>query len=506
MLISTVIWQKIKALLATLAVQLPLVYLVSWSLFYWYQFQSPYIPDVDGYYHIKYALLLRTQGIIKEFPWASLSLWADHFSDKEFLYHVLLIPFTYFSDLQYGAKLAAISFAALVTTSFYAVIVLNRLSFPGLWLALLFSAGGFFLFRINVPRPQSLSVTLALWSLHFVINRRLGPLTLVGLIYPLSYTGYHLPLVFALLSSTATFLKSHQLDWQLPAVAAVAMLGGMVLHPYFPDNLLLFYVQNFYILWMCLGSPLNLHMGLEFLPLNTRQMLLSPCAIGLPLILLLLCAFFKPRESDLKVLKVGLIAIAFFLLTMLVKRFAEYSFPFLLLFCAFYFQPYWESFSWRTFWSVKRRKLVATLCALTLLLTFFFINSTKQTVAMFRASPPAFQEAALYLRQHTAPEERVFTCDWDDSPQLFFFNDYNRYLVFLDPNFMYFWDPNVWQDWNKVSSGGYEQATYDILRQRFKIQYGVCTSDHAALYHVLTQDPRISIVFDDDNVFVFRLN
>ena len=56
------------------------------------QFQTPWIPGYDGYYHIKFAQLLPSIGFSGEFPWAEQSLWARSFADKEFLFHVLVSP------------------------------------------------------------------------------------------------------------------------------------------------------------------------------------------------------------------------------------------------------------------------------------------------------------------------------------------------------------------------------------------------------------------------------
>ena len=77
------------------------------------QFSTPNLPDNDGFYHIKFAWLMRTEGLKPEFPYLPVSILnANDFYDHHFLYHVALIPFT-FGDLLFGAKLAAVTFSAL---------------------------------------------------------------------------------------------------------------------------------------------------------------------------------------------------------------------------------------------------------------------------------------------------------------------------------------------------------------------------------------------------------
>ena len=68
----------------------------------WIQFASPDMPDNDGFYHIKLAYLMRTEGLKPEFKWLPQSILnKNEFYDHHFLFHVALIPFT-FGDLRLG--------------------------------------------------------------------------------------------------------------------------------------------------------------------------------------------------------------------------------------------------------------------------------------------------------------------------------------------------------------------------------------------------------------------
>ena len=77
------------------------------------QFVTPDMPDNDGFYHIKLAWLMRTEGLKPDFPYLPLSILNQaEFYDHHFLFHIALIPFT-FGDLRTGAKWAAVTFASL---------------------------------------------------------------------------------------------------------------------------------------------------------------------------------------------------------------------------------------------------------------------------------------------------------------------------------------------------------------------------------------------------------
>ena len=76
------------------------------------QFATPNLVDNDSYFHIKFAQVMREQGLLPTFIWLPLTILApEHYYDHHFLYHVLLIPFTY-GDLREGAKWASTLFPA----------------------------------------------------------------------------------------------------------------------------------------------------------------------------------------------------------------------------------------------------------------------------------------------------------------------------------------------------------------------------------------------------------
>ena len=82
---------------------------VAWGalVFALLQWSTPHLVDRDSLYHARYAQLLPERGLSREFPWTQESVWRDAFSDKEFLFHALLVPFCRGEDPAAGAKVAA---------------------------------------------------------------------------------------------------------------------------------------------------------------------------------------------------------------------------------------------------------------------------------------------------------------------------------------------------------------------------------------------------------------
>ncbi|TNE49398.1 MAG: hypothetical protein EP343_12025 [Deltaproteobacteria bacterium] len=482
-----------------------LAFLFAFAMFAYYQFLSPFIPGTDGYYHIKFAYLMRTKGFLKTFPWASMSIWSETFYDKEFLYHVYLMPFTYFKDLTFGAKLATVVLASISTTSFYAILRFNKVRLSSIWFLLLMSGGGYFLYRNNVPRPQVLSIILALWSIHFILNNKRIALFVLGVVYAFSYTAYFLPVVFSCIVSGYLYVFEDELEWKTPAVTVTAMLTGMLLHPYFPNNFTYLYLQNFYVLWMSVQKKVNLRMGNEFGPMNTRQLLGGNAAAVTAYISVYFFSLYRPRTVSKTTRNMFFLSLAVILLTFHTKRFTEYSVPISLLFCGFYFHHQLSDINLVELWRNERNTFLMWACGVGLLVLSLGVGSFIGTSRSFNSSPPRHKGAALYLKKHTKDNEVVFTCDWDDGPELIFFNHKNRYLVLLDPNFMYFWKPKLWIKWDRLAHGNYGKRSYSILKNDFKVRYGVCTREFWNLRKQINRDSRMKIVYSDKETYVFKL-
>lgn len=474
---------------------------------YHLQFQSPFIIGYDGYFHAKYALLLRTLGLMREFKWAAHSLWADQFADKEFLYHVYLIPFTWFDDLATGIKLASVLMAALVLTSFYAILLLNRFRYPWLWYGLLLASGWFFLYRLNAARPHVVAIALLLWTVHLVINQRHRALAVVVFVYSLSYTGFVLPLIVAVIVSVHLFLIAREVDWKTPLVVLGASLAGMLVNPFFPNNLRMFFVQNLYVPWMSLQTNVDLAMAGEFEPLDTRFLLMVHLAVVLPYAGAAYLALVRPVELDRKTTSLFVVSCSLVGLTFMIRRFIEYSVPITLLFLAAFYTCQLKGFSLRGALARggRTRLLAAAAAAFVVVLTAgLFVRSYVDALPHFRVPESILKDSALYLLEHTDDDELVFTCDWDDTPALFFYNHRNRYPVFMDPNFMYVWDPAHWEEWYGTAHGDFGGRTYNLLAERY--EYGVCTWDFEHLKWIVENDPRMEVVFDSGGSWVFRID
>lgn len=481
------------------------IFALAWVLFYHLQFTTPWISGYDGYYHIKYAQLLRERGIFQEFPWAQFSLWREHFADKEFLFHVLLIPFTFGADLATGAKHAAVVFAAFFMANFNLVLRLHRVPLRYLWLALLLVAGDVLLYRLCLPRPHLLSMSFMLWLVHATVRQRYVLLAGLSFFYVHSYTAIHMPLVLGIIFCAGQLLMREKLSWRSLVVPAVAVLISSLASPFFPHNLVVFYVQNLELAQQQLFWNINLYQGTELKPMSTRYFFTYNLPLLIPLGGALYLSVLHPSKVSRETKQLLAMAAAFIVMTMVSKRFVEYSYPIGLLFCACYCRDRWGKIDWRMLSQAKLKTVVSALLIVAIAGASAAASYRNLHRDLSRAKPSRYAQAAEFLQQHTPAATTVFTCDWDDAPELFYFNHHNRYMIFMDPLFMYSWSPQAWHVWIRIANGHTAERTAKILFDDLKIQYGLCTSNFHKLRQVIAGDPHLHIIYEDDGVYVFRV-
>jgi hypothetical protein len=483
------------------------VFLLCFLLTSYFQFQTPFIPEEDGYYHIKFAWLLRHHGLFRDgFPWAYFSLWRDGFSDGAVFFHLLLIPFT-FMDLESGAKLATCVLSAFTLSSFFAILTLNKVRSRLYWFWLFLLGGGFFWWRMLVPRPQILSVALMLWSVHFLLNGRRKAFAALSFLYPLSYVAAFLPQVFAVIRWAYLKAVERRSEGRIVAWGLGAYALATVAHPYFPKNLRFFLVQNFYVMFLALTQKVNLYLANEFLPLTTRDFF----GAHLPLIahLSVVSFVFMHRRPALSERTRVLFPMAAVLVAMACgsKRFVEYAAPVTTLFCAFFFEDvfagYGEERFLRDYGLLGKAALTAGLVAMG--------AATGVEARMVRwdlrhVPAPRFKELSAALAANAPPGEFVYACDWDEPPELLFYADQYRYPVLMDPTFMYAWSPETWKTWNALSNARLSpDETRDALLGAFHARYGVCGAKFWPFRQLIGMDKRFTILAENASGFVFEV-
>jgi len=474
----------------------------------WVQLGAKGIIGLDGYYHIRYAELLRQAGRIAiPFPWLPTTILnPQDFTDHHLLFHLLLIPFT-LGDLIVGAKVAAVLFATAATLVWFAVARLQGVRQPLVWLLVLIASSEAFLYRLSMTRRQSLVLLLLLLAVHLVLTRRTRWLLPLGFAFFWLYDGWPLLLAVGGLACLGRWLEDRRVDLRLFGAPLLGVLLGMVVNPFFPNSVI-FPIRHLLPKLALSSSYTTVRVGTEWYayPLDVLIQT-SAIAVLLPLLGLTLTAYtFWSRRAvrDAVLVAWGGCALLFLALFLNSRRFVEYEPAFATMFAAVAWSAALgtaRAQAWLERFSVWLRPAWLPAAALVVPLMVSSIAAARHDTSGTEA-PQYYAGAAGWLAQNTLPGERVFATDWDDFPRLFYFDTRNVYLVGLDPTYMYLYDPELYLRWRSISRGEVPLPAQEI-RTRFNCRWVFTDTQHAAFLRQARADPRMQQVYADHDAIVF---
>jgi hypothetical protein len=474
----------------------------------WIQFASPDMPDNDGFYHIKLAYLMRTEGLKPAFTWLPQSILNENeFYDHHFLFHVALIPFT-FGDLRLGAKWAAVIFAALAFLMIWFLFHRQRIPYSWLWALGLLGISEAFLYRMSITRAQSLSLGLLALGLLWLLEHKYKHLTILAFIYVWMYDAFPLLIALAVLYVLAVLLVERRLAYQPLLFVAAGILLGMLINPYFPDNII-FSARH---MLPKLTDATSVRVGNEWFPYETGQLLENSLPSLLAFAAGILALGLSGKKMDVRTAFALLVALLFGLMLFQARRFVEYFPPFALIFAAFAWTPL-----------LLDAPVVQSVQPIASRLSFlrtrlpFGVITLAVCLSLFRTLPVArarmdnlkpfdlYAGSARWLEQNTNEGELVFQTDWDDFPRLFFYNTHNTYLIGLDPTYMQMYDQDLYDLWVPLVRGEVNQPS-QFIANVFHAQYVHTDLNHQAFIRKAAQDPYMTEVYRDHQNVIFQVN
>ena len=457
--------------------------------------------DWDGYYHIRWSSLLwenfKQGKWLPEFVWLPLTVLnqADY-ADHHFLFHLLQIPFLWFFEPVAAAKVAAIFYGSLAIFSVYWLMFRYKVDYLLVWLAALLTCASSFLFRINMAKAPPLTIIFTIVGIYLLFERKYIWLAPLMFAFVWTYSLFPLLLFAAFFWTLIIAWNERRFEWRPLAYTVGGMILGNIINPYFPQNLWLFW-EHFYTKFK-VGSDFVVSVGGEWYPYSGQELLMN-----FPIALIAMLAgyiLFAPKNGKLPE------KATFFLMFVTVllvaqfrsKRFAEYFPPFAILFAAF---------SWRDFFFVSKAfgetKLIdektetrferneagerqavyyfvkqAAVWTLGVFLVVWLVYNLRGIdfagfkedglITTLRANEPneKYKRATDWAKENIPDGERIFNCNWDDFPKLFFFDTKHNYVYGLDPNYLFSKNPELSKLIPDITSGKIEEAA-PVVREKF---------------------------------------
>lgn len=470
------------------------------------QFSTPDMPDNDGFYHIKMALLMREQGLKPPFPYMPLTILnQNEFYDHHFLFHVALIPFT-FGDLRLGAKWAAVLFASLAFLAVWWLLRGQKVRYSGLWALGLLAVSQAFLYRMSITRAQSLSLGVLALALHWFFTGKNRHLAVLAFLYVWMYDAFPLLPALALLFTAAVFLVEARIDWRPLAYVLAGTVLGLVINLYFPHDLVFIYRH----LLPKFTNATSISVGNEWYPYDTGQLLSnSPLAL-IAFLGGVLALGLRGKRMNVPLMTAFLAACMFGFMLFEARRFIEYFPAFALIFMAFAWSPLLEGEADTVLEplpqriSILYRKVVPVVLSILLLVGMYITR--RDAVNSIQGSRPytLYFGATKWLMANTAPGERIFQTDWDDFPHLFYYDTYNTYMVGLDPTYMQLYNPDLYDLWVSITDGKVYNLS-EVIPKEFGAYYVMTDLQHGNFIAAASDDPKMREVYRDSESAIFQI-
>lgn len=506
--------------------------------------------DWDGYYHIKWSSLLWenfSQGKwLPTFEWLPLTvLNPDHYNDHHFLFHLLQIPFLWFFEPVMAAKVATVVFATLAIFSVYWLIHHYKVQYPLIWLAAIFTCANMFYYRMNMAKAPPLTIIITVAGIYLLFERKYKWLLPLMFAFVWTYSLFPLLLIAAVIWALIIAWNERRLEWEPVAYTFVGMVLGNIVNPYFPNNLRLFWEHAY--TKIKIGSDFAVSVGMEWYPYTGMELLTHfPVAIAAMLAGYIL---FMPKNGKLPEKATFFLTFVsiLFAAQFRSKRFAEYFPPFAILFAAFSWQaflvpnrielpeefkrdiqPYLdaEKGTQKDEWWQAAKSAAVWVLGIVLVL-YFYVNTVgldwmkrwidfdqpglMKTLAnnepndKYRRAMEWATGVDAQGKENIPAGARIFNCNWDDFPKLFFYNTKHTYVYGLDPNYLYSQNPELYKLLIDITEGKTEDAG-PIIRERFGADYIFADAkENEQMIAKALESGWVDIIYEDDEARILKI-
>jgi hypothetical protein len=466
---------------------------------------------------------------ILDFPWTTCSIWSHPFFNKEWLFHIYLIPFTLLFGNITGAKIAISVTALLIALAWgnlFKTLKIKNILFAMLFI--LFSTGYIYIGRLILCRSFLISILFMPLALNFMFRKK-GPLLAVTIyLYMLAYVGawQMLPLIFIFdtfsffLSDKKQEMKKLMLPWGIIGVTA-----GIIITPYFPVNINAIFTQTILILkaqWFGVEKAGTLPMGTELAPIPLKHIIYY-----IPIFSLAAFALYdlfnrkiyrktgdssnangnvnitknSSGASRIELYTLIIFTALYMVMTLFTQKFIEYSLPLFTLTIFLYWETYplpaWKS---KCIFYTPESENDCTLsnlrkkCTILLLIISALFSSFQLQKSFYRKNL-IYQDSTEWIKKNIPEKRVIFSGDWDDNVILFYYLTDYKFLVLLDPYFMYAESPEKFMLWQKIAEGKVEETAMAI-ETTFNTNVVFVPPDRQRLRHRLLMDKKSKMVYE----------
>lgn len=467
------------------------------------QFNSRVFYDPDSYYNMAVTSSIKDNGLHHRFDWAQFSVFKTNFADKDLVLHLITLPFAYITaNPVYAGKYALVLCAFLFL--FVYTLILRKYASPGLTaIFLLFplSSSVFSIYLLEL-RSVTLANILIILGVYSLIKKRTLWILIISAILPLTHVSFFLFAVFALICECLRRAIDKEFCLKNIYAAAGGILLGIFIHPNFPNNVLMAYLNSI-VVGLYIIKGVDLGFSGELMPFNTKFALTDNFSLFFCLGIVLWTALLARKKAGfsscawLAVCGVYL-AFAFFS-----SRYWYQANIFFFIFCASYAKDLREEGDP----AVIRRKTRGFIAlGLACLLVFIPLNTGHLfQLRKYLSQNSAYREnTGRWMSEHMPGKQTVYHSYWDDSAYFMCLNPKDNYINTLDPIYMFYGFPKEFDILNNLSLGRVNNPR-EVLEKVFKVKYGYLRKSEPLYRQVLQDRINFSIIYADAAGAVFEI-
>lgn len=458
--------------------------------------------DLDSYFHARAAIDLAQNGPQLEFPQAAFSTWATEYSDKDFLFHVLIAPFFADGDLDAGGKYAVILINLILCFSLAYSVRSLGLRFGAVWVLLLIGVSTYFVGRLVPLRPHPLGLAFVAVEIALLVRNRPIALFVVSALHVLAHSSFPLVLGLYGIWFLVSVVQRTPIPWRTGIAATAGVVVASLAHPYFPNNFQITYAIARLLghLWGVATDIPAAAFGSELRPMAMRTFLLA--APGWAPALLALVATVAVRGvhrwpgRDLFLLVSTLTLLGFAFAS---KRFLDMFILSAILLAGALWTTLAEGRSLRAIVTEKPVFGGGSIALVSACLLTGLGLAWSELPGKFAAQNygSVFKLTVDRLDGLAEPGDVVYHPSWREFSVLYGFRPEGRYISGLDPVFLHEYDPKLFKK-NWLLSRGFSKRPYGVVAREFGAKWIFVTTDNrfVAFRRLLARTPGIDRVYD----------
>lgn len=555
----------IKSILSWISAHKPSVWffgiLIVGFVFFSFLKHEPIFMDGDPFYHAKITqLMLEQKNTVKDFPWLPMSVFSDGYYDHHFLFHIFLLPFNaVIGDPLIAIRVATSFFSALflaVMYLFFYKLTPRTALFPCI-LALLSSS---LIFRLSLDKAPAISLVFLFCGLFATLKKKYVWLFVVSFLYVWLYSAW--PLIFIAVAFycfanalAKLFSSEHSLSLRtfpvkdffslcaqkenmlLLASCVGGLVAGIVINPYFPQNII-FYKTHLLSIAMVTGGVF-FGIGNEWLPVDPISFINE----NTPFMIFWICAFcwtslqiasrirsvpipsYLKTPSSLSAPSLFFMIFSLFLLFATIKsrRMGEYFIPIGSAFIAFTLQDFFRRASWREFlrslYGLLRNSTTALQCIFCYMAGVFIVITLLQmssfpyislwdTVNTKNYPFHSLARVSDFISRTIPKGALIINDDWSYFPQLMYYADAYKFAWGLDPTFTHDAYPDFFSAVSKLGKEKDHTDISNILKNTLHSSYLLISKNTSApkkrLATLAKKDTGLKKIYEDDEVFLYE--